>query len=544
MKVQATTHSLPRHEGDLCSDALDVQVWDQTVMAVLCDGAGTGAPAREAANRAVTALIEQYGARPRSWSPAQALAEFTGLLNLTLYQESMARYERPEMISTLAVVVIEGDRLYGLNAGDSRVLLWRAGDLRTLSVDQVDAYQKNLLVNALGMSAGLEPHVFETELHNGDMVLLCSDGLSNHLDDETLKTYFQSRSSARLLVLAARDASSRESLDDTSAIVLDIQQTGKLRTMAARQLSIPESLAKSLIIDGYELIRPFQGTDRVWLAEKDKQRFVLKFAPVEAVDSTAHLDAFTRETWNATRTQSDHFVRASEPIGQTARYYVMEFVDAPSLAAVLKERLLSIDSAIALGAFLTEACQTLVRLDLAHGDIKPENILCAGDYARLTFKLVDLGSASRLFSVTSRAGTASYLAPERFHGAPISERTEIFAIGVTLYQTLTGVLPYGQIERFQTPVFTTPKRLRSLNPNVPGWLEHIIRRALSVKPERRYQHYSELAHDLAHPDRVQPCYDASAPLLERAPLVFYKAGFFVFLITSVLLALKLWLRPS
>lgn len=192
MKVQATTHSLPRHEGELCSDALDVQVWDQTVMAVLCDGAGTGAPACEAANRAVTALVEQYGARPRSWSPAQALAEFTGLLNLTLYQESMARYNRPEMISTLAVVVIEGDRLYGLNAGDSRVLLWRAGDLRTLSVDHVDAHQKNLLVNALGMSAGLEPHVFETELHNGDRVLLCSDGLSNHLDDETLKTYFQS----------------------------------------------------------------------------------------------------------------------------------------------------------------------------------------------------------------------------------------------------------------------------------------------------------------------------------------------------------------
>ncbi len=543
MKVQATSYGLPRDEGGVSSDAFAVRVWDQTVMAVLCDGAGTGAPAREAAQRAVASLVEQYSARPRSWGPAQALAEFTALLNLSFYQESMARYDRPEMVSTLAVVVIEGDRLHGLNAGDSRVMLWREGELRLLSVDQVDVLHKNMLVGALGMTEEIDPHAFEAGLKNGDIVFLCSDGLSNHLDEAALNTELGCRCSARLLVLAARELASRETLDDTSAIVIEIQQTGQLRTMAARRLSIPESLVKGQVIDGYELVRPFQGTDRVWLAEKDKQRFVLKFAPLEAVDSTPHLDAFTMETWNATRTRSDHFVRAFEPLGQTARYYVMEFIDAPSLAAVLRERLLSVDSAISLGVFLTDACQTLLRLDLAHGDLKPENILCAGDYARLTFKLVDLGSASRLFSVTSRAGTASYLAPERFHGAPLSERTEVFAIGVTLYQTLTGTLPYGLIERFQTPVFDTAKRLRALNPNIPDWLDHIIRRAISLKPERRYQHFSELAHDLAHPDRVQPCYDSSAPLLERAPLLFYKVGFFVFLITTVLLGLKL-LLPS
>jgi serine/threonine protein kinase len=217
----------------------------------------------------------------------------------------------------------------------------------------------------------------------------------------------------------------------------------------------------------------------------------------------------------------------------------MEFADAPSLAAVLRERVLSVDSAIALGKFLADATQTLLRLDLAHGDIKPENILCIGDYTRLTFKLVDLGSAAALFSISSRAGTASYLAPERFHRAPISERTEIFAMGVTLYQALTGRLPYGEIERFQTPVFHPAKRLSKINPNIPSWLEAVIHRAIAIKPQRRYQHYSELVHDFNHPARVQPFYEEDTPLIERNPVAFYKAGFFLFLLTTLWLAFKL-----
>lgn len=539
MKVLATSHGIAAEEGKPSSDAFAVRVWDETVIAVLSDGAGTGTPAREAAQRAVSTLIESYSARPRSWEPQRALVEFTQLLNRSLFQESIARYERPEMVATLAAAVIEGNHLYGVNLGDSRITLLRDGELRTLSEDHSDPEQRNMLTRALGMDENITPAVFDIDLQDGDLAMLCSDGLSNHFEHEKLVHALSQRSSARSLVTAARQRVSAETLDDISAVVLDIQKTGRLRAMSERSLIIPPSLVKGQVIDGYELLRNFQGTDRVWLAEKDNHRVVLKFAPIEAAESPAHLDAFTRETWNATRVQSAHFVRAHEPAGQTMRYYLMEFADAPSLHAVLRERLLSVDSAVSLGKFLVEAAQTLLGLDLAHGDIKPENILCIGDYKRLTFKLVDLGSAAPLFSVTGRAGTASYLAPERFRAAPISERTEIFAIGVTLYQALSGKLPYGHIERFQTPVFHPARRLSKLNPNTPPWLEAAIHRAIAIKPERRYQHLSEFAHDLAHPDRVQPFFEDDTPLLERNPLAFYKTGFFILLLTTLWLAFKL-----
>ncbi|HEY2573032.1 MAG TPA: bifunctional protein-serine/threonine kinase/phosphatase [Verrucomicrobiaceae bacterium] len=543
MKIHPTSFGVPCVEGRPSSDAFAVESWGETVVAVLCDGAGTGEPAREAAHRAVASFIENYQVRPRSWSPQRSLTEFTHLLNRTLHQESIARYDRPEMVSTLAATVIEGDRLYGVNVGDSRICLARNGALRVLSEDHVEAPSSHVLTRALGLEPKVEPHFFDVELRDGDVAFLCSDGVAHHHSDESLAAALARRNTARNIVRAARATASAETMDDMSAIVLDIAQTGKLRAMNERQLNIPATLRKGDVIDGYELVRAFSGSDRVWLAEKDGNRMVLKFAPREAGDSEAHLNAFTRETWNATRLDAECFVRAQEPAGQSARYYVMEFVDAPGLAAVLAERRLSVDSAIALGKFLVEASRVLLRHDLAHGDIKPENILCIGDYSRLAFKLVDLGSAAEIFSVTSRAGTPSYLAPERFHGAPVSERTEIFSIGITLYQSLTGTMPYGRIERFQTPAFRAPRKPSQLNPNLPPWLEAVMLRAIARRPEQRYQHYSELSYDLTHPDRVQPWFEENAPLLERNPLAFYRTGFYLLLALALWMLLRLVTRP-
>ncbi len=542
MKIHSTSHGIARDGNAVSADAFAVRAWDETVIAVLCDGAGAGAPAREAAQRAVAMFADQYRARPQAWKPERALLEFTRLINGSLFQESQARYGRSEMVTTLAAVVIEGDQLVGVNVGDSRVCLWRNGTVQTLTVDHVEPTLTHMLTRALGMGADIEPHSFAVALQDGDVVLLCSDGVSNHLQEAVMAAALSDRATAQRIVLEARKLATRESMDDMSAIVLDIQQTGKLYPQTQRLLAIPAELKKGDKIDGYELLRAFQGTDRVWLADHEGTRVVCKFAPVEAADSEAHLDAFIREAWNATRVKSDHFVRAHEPAGQTMRYYVMEFVDAPNLQVVLRESLLSVDAAVALGTFLCHASQTLLQLDLAHGDLKPENILCIGDYAKLGFKLVDLGSAAPLFATSSRAGTASYLAPERFHGTPTSERTEIFAIGVTLFQALTGRLPHGEIERFQTPAFTPAKRVSRLNPNVPPWLETVIARALTLDPERRYQHYSEMQFDLANPTRVQPLFEKGTPLLERNPLAFYKAGFFLLLALVVWLALLLLMR--
>ena len=539
MTVHFTTHVTARLPSDKSSDTCAVHWQQESVIAVLADGAGSGAAAREASQRAVEMLAGHYASRPAAWTPDRTLTEIVLLLNRTFCGESEARFGRREMVSTLAVAVIEGDTLYGLNAGDSRVWLFRSGSLQQLSEDHTDPADENCLLSGLGITDEPELHRFSMPLADGDAILLASDGVWKNLTPEEITAGLTRQASARSLVAAAREKATAATLDDMSAIVMEVKRVSRLPGRCDMPLPVLTELNKGLQVDGWTLLRPLGASDCCWLADKDTRRAVLKFPPADAARDEALLHAFIREIWNATRIEADWFVRAEEPEGATARYYVMEFIEAPGLKALLRSRRLAVDEVVELGKFLAAAAQHLLRFDLVHGDIKPENILAGTNYDRLRFKLVDMGSTVPVFSTVSRAGTASYLAPERFNGAPVSERTELFAVGVTLYEAITGRLPFGEIERFQTPQFTSARPPSAFNPNVPPWLDSVILRACAVEPARRCQHYSELAYDLTHPDRVSPWRAPGAPLLQTNPLLFYKTGFFILLGVILLLLLKL-----
>jgi serine/threonine protein phosphatase PrpC len=533
VKVQHSGFARAPREGAQCDDAWAVSEGRDACVAALADGIGASREGGEAARRAVEMLTDHGIARPRAWSPRRALAEFTAQINRQLHQEAMERHGTPELACTLSAVVLEGGRLYGCNVGDSPVYHWRQGKLRCLSAHHAMAEpgMQHVLTRAIGLQPHAEPHFFEAEITEGDIVLLCSDGVLAGLDEARLAALLGRRAAARAIVAEACEAVvDREELqDDTSAIVLEIIEQGPLGGAAAQRLEIVPMLRAGDAIDGLRLERSLDLNARVWLAQDTEGKsVVLKFPPPEAAEMEGLRNAFVREAWNAVRLVSPDFVRAWAPAEGPLRFYAMEFVSAPTLREVLDSgSALAVEEARELARFLLRTGQHLLRYDLAHGDIKPENILVlrpagvAG--GQVTFKLLDFGSAAELFSITSRAGTASYLAPERFHGAAIAERTEIFAIGVTLYQALTRTFPYGEVERFQTPRFDTqPKRLVKLNPAVPPWFESIVLRALEPDRERRYQNFSEMAFDLEQPAKVAPYHRKDAPLLERNPVRFYQ----------------------
>ncbi len=552
MKVHATHHILSHAEGpkalERCADACAVRVMDETVVAVLADGAGQSPAAREAARKIVSTLMAQVPARPAGWAPDRALCELAGTLNGALHAEGLARFGEPALVSTVVAVVIEGDRLYGLNAGDSRAYLVRDGAARQLSLDHADAEQTNVITRAVGLAAALEPAVFTETLRDGDVVMLCSDGVWGAGEFS-----LEAGADARALVEGAAARLRREARDDMSAVVIHLPETGSLHAEKARKLPVAGPLSAGQAVDGWTLVRALDPLARTWVAMQRvgadetafEQQAVLKFAPEAARDNEQVLELFIRETWHATGMQGDFFVPAWPPPEPSCRYYLMSFVDAPSLESVLKTRRLAPDETAALGRFLAGAGEHLLRRDLIHGDIKPDNILVTGDPAKPTFKLVDLGSAAPVFAVTSRAGTASFLAPERFHGAPGVERTEIFAIGVTLYRALTGKLPFGEIERFQTPQFAPAKQPSALNTNTPPWLDAVIQRCLSLHPEGRYQHFSDLVFDLNNPGEVEAYGPAKAKSEGgRDPVLFYKVGFWFFAALSLALLALLVARRS
>ncbi|MBE2214871.1 MAG: bifunctional protein-serine/threonine kinase/phosphatase [Opitutaceae bacterium] len=556
MKIQTSSHGAPRTPSSPGEDAWRVQQREGCLVAALADGMGSARLGGEAARRAVEMITDYLVGRPQGWSARRALIEFAARINRVLYMESQVQHGTPELMCTLSVVAIEGGMLYGLNVGDSPVFLRRRDSLVRLSEDHIVAEpgMEHVLTRALGASVDLEPHLFETSVDAGDIVLLCSDGVSRVLDDRILAGLLARRATARTLVAAAQDAVREhpERADDASAVVLEVIESGRHGGGFERLVEVAPALRPGDRVDDLTLVRPLQDGARIWEARRpDGSRVVAKFPSLDAAGDGARRDAFAHEAWQAARLESDDFVRGAIPTAGSLRYYTMEFVDAPTLREVLRDKPLAVEEAVALGAFLLRCGQALLEHDIVHGDIKPENILVlrAGDGAAARggqgtrFKLLDLGSAAEVFSVTTRAGTPSYLAPERFRGAAAGERTELYAIGVTLYETLTRLYPYGEVERFQTPRFEhPPRRPTTLNPAVPPWLEAIVLRALSPDPARRYQAYSEMAFDLAHPAQVAPFYRKDAPLLERNPLLFYKALCLVLLLGNIALLIALTRR--
>ncbi len=538
LKTRITSCALGREKDQPSADACDGRPHHDIVIAALADGVGRAELGREAAEKTVANFISYFKSRPRGWSIRKALEEFARLINRSLHQESMTRFERVELLCTAAVTVIEGDRLHGLNVGDSRVYLLRGNQLTQLSVDHAETQPgfQHVLQRSMGMEAEVAPHYFETDVRTGDTVLLCSDGITNALSDDQIRAQLATHSSARTLISSAREQiKDADDLDDMSAVVIEIEAVDPFRASSHARLEIPEKLSPGQVVDGFTLKQSFKHNDRTWVATRNGGSFVLKFAPLQARDNDAIHSQFVREIWTATRLQADYFARAFVPEGQQSLYYVQEYHPVPTLKHFIAEKPLDVPEAVALAKFLLNAGQFLLSHELVHGDLKPENVLVFKRNDQLDFKLIDFGSITGEFTVTSRAGTPSYLAPERFAAAPLAERTEIFALGITVYEALTGTFPYGEIEPFQTPVFRTPQAPAKLNQNIPPWLEAILLRAVAPDPEARYQNYSEMKYDLEHPQTVRPFYRKNATLIERNPLLFFKIGFFVLLLINLVI---------
>lgn len=524
--IKYTGFSLAKRKELTGDDFYDVKTISDLTIAVVCDGVGSATEGAAAARRATTHLMNNFKIRPKSWSIEKSIKSFIVSINSILYQESQVNYESSELVTTLTIVVIQGNRLYGANVGDSRVYLYRNSILNQLSNDHSmdETGFENVLTQAIGIDAIVEPYYFENIIEKDDKILLCSDGLYNVLP--TIELTQCINLGAHSLVRKASKLTEDNLPDDTTAVVISILNADELTTLKQQDLNVPKSLKEGQVIDGYTLTKALIQNERTWLVHKKTKDYVLKFAPTDALDDEVSLDLFVKEAWNAKRLKADFFPKAVIPKNRSARYYVMQHFKGEDLDTYLSHKHITIDDSIELTNTLLKMSQYLVKYDLIHGDIKPPNIMISKDNnENLKFKIIDFGSITDIFSSDSKVGTPSYLAPERFLGDAISETTEIFSIGVTLYLSLTEKYPYGEIEPFQNPSFKEAKPASYYNKNIPNWLDSIIMRSIAIDKNERYSHYSEMNFELHNPTKVKPYFIKSASLIEKSPLLFYKIAF-------------------
>jgi serine/threonine protein phosphatase PrpC len=519
-------------------DFFEVKVMENITVAVVCDGVGSALQGAQAAKHTTNFLINALKNRPKSWTMEKSIKHFIENINRVLYLDSMAEYDREELVTTLALVVIEGDRLYGANVGDSRIYLHRNIDgdtkLTQLSEDHTmdEEGMENVLMSAMGLEESVSPYYFENNLLADDLILLCSDGLYNELSEDVLRS--DMKMGASFLVKKASKLHHADLPDDTTAIVLEIKEVDPRLRLKQSDLIVHEHYKVGEVIDGYTLLKPLIQNERTWLCEKRGFKYVIKFIPYEAMNDEIMLDLFVKEVWMAKRLKAGFFPKAVIPKNRTHRYYIMSFIEGQTLKEYCAKKPLSVDMSVELACFLLKMSHFLMKYDLVHGDIKPENIMLTERKGKLVFKMVDFGSITEAYSNVTRAGTPSYLAPERFKQAPVNEQTEIYAIGVTLYEVLTQKFPFGEIEPFQNPSFEKSiKAPCKLNPKIPAWFESIILRALETDTDQRYRNYSEMQYEVSNPLKVKPYFDKSKSIIERNPLLVCRIGFVGMLVLNM-----------
>jgi serine/threonine protein kinase len=194
-----------------------------------------------------------------------------------------------------------------------------------------------------------------------------------------------------------------------------------------------------------------------------------------------------------------------------APYVVFEFIDGRNLREYLTaEAPLAVDHAIDLATQVADVLQYVHDHGVVHRDLKPENLLITPDGK---LKLVDFGiallrGARRLTfqRLSSEIGTPDYMAPEQVQGERGDARTDVYALGVILYEMLTGEVPFqgdSPLAVMSQRVTTPAPLLRAVRKDAPPGLEAVVFRALRREPNERYPSMAALRDDLQHLDRVE-----------------------------------------
>jgi len=187
----------------------------------------------------------------------------------------------------------------------------------------------------------------------------------------------------------------------------------------------------------------------------------------------------------------------------SASYIVMEFIDGRTLGDIPQTEL-TMHRAVRFFIDLFEALAFAHEKDIVHRDIKPANIMILKDG---TVKMMDFGLSRRTTDVSMATqageivGTIAYLAPERFLGKPADARSDLYSVGIVMYEIFTGALPFkSENDDLVSVIFAhanePPVPPRARNRNIPAPLETIILKLLEKDPDHRYQTAKEVAADL------------------------------------------------
>src|SRR6266581_8852990 len=221
-------------------------------------------------------------------------------------------------------------------------------------------------------------------------------------------------------------------------------------------------------------------------------------------------DRFKREEEIGKKLDHPGVMRVYGDDDRSRVYMVMEWVDGRLLRQILAQnKKLPLERAVRIALGICEALDYIHSHGVVHRDLKPENIMVdLEDHIKLIdFGIAGQAGARRLtFAKLSQVmGTPDYISPEQVKGKRGDARSDIYALGVMLYELLTGKAPFSGPNAFvimNDRLLNNPVPPREIDPGISPQLQEIIYRALERDPSKRYPSAREFAHDLEHQEQV------------------------------------------
>jgi serine/threonine-protein kinase len=220
-------------------------------------------------------------------------------------------------------------------------------------------------------------------------------------------------------------------------------------------------------------------------------------------------DRFQREAGIGERLSHPGVMRVFAVEKRSRVYMVMEWCDGRLLREILSEGKMSQDRAIRIAIEVLEALEYIHENGVVHRDLKPENIMVD---ANDNIKLIDFGiagdSAARRLTYanfTATLGTADYISPEQAKGKRGDGRSDVYAMGIILYEMLTGKQPFtgsSPLEVMNDRLLNYPTPPSVVDPSISPQVQEVLYRALERDPKNRYARAKDFAHDLQHLDEV------------------------------------------
>jgi serine/threonine protein kinase len=527
------------------------------IVALIADGVSRAKYAAQASKYCTEKFSQQYFSSAKTWSTKKIIQEQLKLLNIELHQRSKHHttpeiHPKLEWLTTFSGIIFKSATAHIFHVGDTQIARIRKQKIEILTQSHNQRLNGNnqVLTRAVGADSHLQVDYSNYQILVDDIFILTTDGVHNYLDPASILEILSVNDSIEVCnKKLCLQASSNGSSDNISCLVLKVTQVPYQRPNEIRktllQREIPIALTVGNIIDNFIIVSIIHQSSRshIYLVKEQfsDKFYALKTPSRNFCEDELYLQGFVREAWVGSQIDHPAIMKVYPNKSQSQfLYHLCEYIEGQTLRQWMHDHPSpSIEEVRSLIQQIISALRIFKNLEIVHRDVKPENIMLDKS-GRI--KLIDYGTASvaaieeqvNRLKEDHPLGSANYIAPETVLNLHSDYKSDLYSIGVIAYEMLSGKLPYPELTRTTNiksdSVFKHWKYASILThrSDLPFWIDLAIRKSVEIKPEIRYDRYSEFESALSKPNHAAEKAFMARPIIEKHPVLFWKIASFFF----------------